>query len=161
MRICAVVVTYNRKALLMECLDALFAQTRPVDEVYLVDNASTDGTRELLAQRGFLERPELHLVELPENLGSSGGYARGFEAAREADCEWIWVMDDDSEPAPDALERLLESPPAADERAVAICPKVTYPDGEINDVMRAELPAPPAAAARLGLSRGPLPGDRR
>jgi rhamnopyranosyl-N-acetylglucosaminyl-diphospho-decaprenol beta-1,3/1,4-galactofuranosyltransferase len=138
MRICAVVVTYNRKALLVECLDALFAQTRPVDEIYLVDNASTDGTRELLEERGFLARPEVRLVELEDNLGSSGGFARGFEVAREADCEWMWVMDDDAEPARDALERLLESPPAADERAVAVCPKVTYPNGEINDVMRAE-----------------------
>jgi len=138
MRICAVVVTYNRKELLMECLDALFAQSRPVDEVYLVDNASTDGTRELLEERGFLSRPELRYIELEDNVGGAGGFARGFEVAREAGCEWVWVMDDDAEPARDALERLLESPPARDERTVAVCPKVAYPNGAINDVMRAE-----------------------
>ncbi|MCD6105633.1 MAG: glycosyltransferase, partial [Thermosipho sp. (in: Bacteria)] len=40
--VCAVVVTYNRKELLLECLEALRKQTRPLDAIYLIDNASTD-----------------------------------------------------------------------------------------------------------------------
>ncbi len=46
--VAAVVVTYNRKVLLKECLDALLAQTRPLDSIIVVDNASTDGTRVFL-----------------------------------------------------------------------------------------------------------------
>ena len=45
-RVTAVVVTYNRKELLVECLEALARQTHPLDRVILVDNASTDDTRE-------------------------------------------------------------------------------------------------------------------
>ena len=37
--VCAVVVTYNRKELLLECLEALRKQTRPVQGIYLIDNA--------------------------------------------------------------------------------------------------------------------------
>jgi glycosyltransferase involved in cell wall biosynthesis len=47
-RVCAVVVTYNRPALLRECLLALQEQTRTVDEILVVDNASTDDTRAML-----------------------------------------------------------------------------------------------------------------
>jgi len=46
--ICAVVATFNRKALLTECLTALLRQSRPLDEIILIDNASTDGTRSWL-----------------------------------------------------------------------------------------------------------------
>ncbi|MCT7481735.1 glycosyltransferase family 2 protein [Aliarcobacter cryaerophilus] len=60
--VCAVVVTYNRKELLIECLDALCKQTRPIDAMYIIDNFSNDGTAELLLENGYL-------AELPpENL---------------------------------------------------------------------------------------------
>ena len=42
--VAAVVVTFNRSRLLLECLQALLTQTRPIDRIILVDNASTDGT---------------------------------------------------------------------------------------------------------------------
>jgi rhamnopyranosyl-N-acetylglucosaminyl-diphospho-decaprenol beta-1,3/1,4-galactofuranosyltransferase len=136
--VCVVVVTYNRSDLLVECLDAVFGQTRPVDEVILVDNASTDGTPELLATSGYLARPEVRYLRLARNVGSSGGFAAGFEAAKSSSSDWLWAMDDDAEPAPDCLRLMLESPPAADPATVCVCPKVVYPDGSLNDVMRAD-----------------------
>ncbi len=54
-RVCAAVVTYNRKALLVECLVALLAQTYAVEQIFFVDNASTDGTEALLRERGLLD----------------------------------------------------------------------------------------------------------
>jgi rhamnopyranosyl-N-acetylglucosaminyl-diphospho-decaprenol beta-1,3/1,4-galactofuranosyltransferase len=138
MTVCALVVTYNRRDLLIGCLDAVLAQTRPVAELILVDNASTDGTPELLRERGYLDRAEVSYLRLDRNLGSSGGFARGFEAARESGADWLWTMDDDAEPTPDCLRLLLESPPAADPRTVCVCPKVVYPDGSLNGVMRAD-----------------------
>ena len=137
MSVCALVVTYNRKALLEECLRAVDAQTVRPTELILVDNASTDGTRERLDELGYVDRPDVRYVRLEENLGSSGGFAHGFEAAREASAEWLWTMDDDAEPAPDCLERLLESPPAREPGTACVCPKVIYADGSLNDVMRA------------------------
>jgi len=138
MTVCALVVTYNRKELLAECLDAVLRQTRPPEDLLVVDNASTDGTPELLRERGYLERPGLRHLRLDENRGSSGGFAHGFEAARASAADWLWVMDDDAEPTPDCLRLLLDSPPAGEPATVCVCPKVVYPDGSLNDVMRAD-----------------------
>lgn len=49
-KVCAVIVTYNRKELLRECLKAVLGQTRPPDHILVVDNASTDGTLEMLRE---------------------------------------------------------------------------------------------------------------
>ena len=135
---CALVVTYNRRELLVRCLDAVLAQTSPVEELLIVDNASTDGTPELLREGGYLGRPGVRHLRLDENRGSSGGFAAGFRASAESDADWLWTMDDDAEPAPDCLAKLLGSPAASDPSTVCVCPKVVYPDGSLNDVMRAD-----------------------
>ncbi len=104
--IAAVVVTYNRKQLLTECLDALLAQTRPIDKIILIDNASTDGTPEILKERGYLANLTIEYVRLPENTGGAGGFYEGVKRGYEADYDWLWLMDDDAEPLIDALERM-------------------------------------------------------
>lgn len=106
-RIAAVVVTYNRRALLEGCLDALVRQERPLDEILVIDNASTDGTAEVLS--GKYNGTVTH-VRLEENVGGAGGFYEGIRLAHEKGHDWIWVMDDDVEPAPDALKALAESP---------------------------------------------------
>lgn len=131
-RVAAAVVTYNRKHLLVECLHAILRQTHPVARLFVIDNASTDGTPELLREHGFLDRSDVVHVRLEENLGGAGGFARAVEVTREVDADWIWLMDDDSEPVPDALERLLAAPPATDASSVALCPKVVYAHGGID-----------------------------
>jgi rhamnopyranosyl-N-acetylglucosaminyl-diphospho-decaprenol beta-1,3/1,4-galactofuranosyltransferase len=98
-----VVVTYNRKALLRECLAALQAQLRDEDEILVVDNASSDGTSELLDK----EFPDVQRLTLPENVGGSGGFYEGMKWAYERGFDWLWLMDDDGRPAPDCLARLL------------------------------------------------------
>ena len=138
MTVVALVVTYNRRDLLVGCLEGAFGQTRPPDRLFLVDNASTDGTPELLRERGFLDRPDLTYLRLGENLGSSGGFAEGVRAAREPASDWLWMMDDDSQPEPDVLERLLAAPHAADPRTVALCPKVVYADGSLDRNQRGD-----------------------
>lgn len=102
-RVCAVVVTFNRKVLLGECLRGLMAQTHAPDRILVIDNASTDGTREMLAA----DFPKLELLALPENGGGSAGFHAGVKAAFERGYDWIWVMDDDVEPHPDCLEAML------------------------------------------------------
>jgi GT2 family glycosyltransferase len=131
MTVAAVVVTYNRRELLARCLAALEAQTRRPDRVVVVDNASTDGTAELLAGHEGLE---VHRLE--RNSGSSGGFAAGIDAARRGEADWLWIMDDDAEPRPDALERLLAAPEAADPATAALCPKVVFADGTLDAPMR-------------------------
>jgi rhamnopyranosyl-N-acetylglucosaminyl-diphospho-decaprenol beta-1,3/1,4-galactofuranosyltransferase len=55
--VAAAVVTHDRKELLLQYLGALLKQTRPVDKIILVDNASTDGMPRLLEERGYLDDP--------------------------------------------------------------------------------------------------------
>ena len=105
--VAAVVVTFNRKELLCECLDALLAQSFPVSRIVLVDNASTDGTSELLAEKGYLERGIFDYFRLPINSGGAGGFHEGVKRAYEAGFDWLWLMDDDVEPMPGALERMI------------------------------------------------------
>jgi len=102
-----VLVTFNRKDLLCECLDALLAQTSPVSTIVLIDNASTDGTADLLAKRGYLDNEVCDYVRLPLNSGGAGGFHEGVKRAYEAGFDWLWLMDDDVEPMPDALHRML------------------------------------------------------
>lgn len=100
----AVVVAYNRRELLMECLGALSAQTRPVDGVIVVDNASTDGTSEVVRRL----HPDVDLVTLSRNTGGAGGFAVGIErAVVSGGADFVWIMDDDTVPTETALEESL------------------------------------------------------
>jgi rhamnopyranosyl-N-acetylglucosaminyl-diphospho-decaprenol beta-1,3/1,4-galactofuranosyltransferase len=107
--VAAVVVTFNRKQLLTECLDALLAQGRPVDRIFVIDNASSDGTPELLEERGYLESPSIYYISLPENVGGAGGFYEGMKRGYDAGFDWLWVMDDDGRPTQNALDVLLNS----------------------------------------------------
>lgn len=100
--VCAVVVTHNRRDLLEQCLDRLQAQSRPPDGILVIDNASTDGTSDLLARR---EGIEVH--HMPENLGGAGGFEHGVAAAHEAGYEWMWLLDDDTLVEETCLDALL------------------------------------------------------
>lgn len=102
----AVIVTYNRKALLLKCLAAVAAQTRRPDGIIIVDNASTDGTLDHLASEGWLHRDGVELLALDHNAGGAGGFAAGLARAVEVGADWVWMMDDDAEPHLDALEVL-------------------------------------------------------
>jgi len=107
--VAAVVVTYNRSKLLVDCLDHLLKQSRPVDRIIVVDNGSTDGTCEILNQKGFLANPVLDYLSLGKNYGNSGGLFRGISHALNEKPDWIWVMDDDANPDGYALQRILEN----------------------------------------------------
>lgn len=130
-RVHAAVVTYNRGALLVECLDALLAQSSPLAKVVVIDNASTDGTPELLRERGLLDQDAVTYERLERNLGSSGGFARAIDLAREG-ADWIWVMDDDAEPTGTALEELLASRWADDPGTMMLAQNVVNPGGSLQ-----------------------------
>src|SRR5260221_2165012 len=104
--VAAVVVTYNRKELLARCLEAIRAQSRPCERVFIVDNASTDGTPEYLAAAALMG-DSIQYIRLPANSGSAGGFHEGMRRAYESGYDWLWLMDDDGCPAPDRLEDLL------------------------------------------------------
>lgn len=106
--VAAVVVTYNRKILLQECLDAILNQSYPVSKIILIDNASTDGTGAFLKENGYLDKSGIDYRLMDKNLGGSGGFYEGLRIAREdMGCDWVWIMDDDTIPTENCLEKLL------------------------------------------------------
>ena len=129
MGVCAVVVTYNRRALLLECLAAVAAQTVPVDRVLVVDNASTDGTAALVRDA----HPGVELLELPENGGSAGGFHAGMRQAHAAGFEWLWLMDDDTIPSPTALQELLAAAASLPDGPPALlASRIVWTDGRLH-----------------------------
>lgn len=129
--VCAVVLTYNRRDLLARCLDHLEAQSRAPDRVLVIDNASSDSTAELLAAREGIE-----VMRLSENLGSSGGFGRGIQAAYEGGDDWIWLLDDDTLPQPDCLAALLAGAARAPRAPDVLASVVRWKDGRLHPMNR-------------------------
>ncbi|MCD8019194.1 MAG: glycosyltransferase family 2 protein [Clostridiales bacterium] len=105
----AIVVTYNRKELLQECLDALLLQTVPLSKVIVFNNCSTDGTEKLFAPGAKYYNTVCDLVNSDSNLGGAGGFSEGVRIASQYNFDWVWIMDDDTIPEPTALEELIKS----------------------------------------------------
>lgn len=125
-RVVAVVVAYNRRELLVDALDALAAQTRPVDAVVVVDNASTDGSGD--AARAHPSVPEV--LALTRNTGGAGGFAAGLAhavVARRA--HLVWLMDDDTIPTPHALQALLDARAGYGSPVAVAGSRVVWTDG--------------------------------
>lgn len=102
--IASVTTAYNGAHALVGNLDALIGQSHPLHEIIVVDNASTDGTHALLAA----QYPQVTVLRMPQNLGTGGALAAGLAyAALEKRHDWVWMFDQDSVPAPDALEAML------------------------------------------------------
>ncbi len=122
-----VVVNYNGAAFVAECLDALDAQQdAPAYQVWVVDNGSTDGSRELLrARRG------VRLIESPTNLGFAGGNNLALAEVR---TPYAVLLNNDAVPEPGWLKSLV-APFAVDGPGMAaVVGKVLLmdPPGVIN-----------------------------
>ena len=100
------VVTYNRLPLLRQCLAALTSQTALGLTIFLIDNASTDGTAEAVAA---MTLPNLVYRNTGKNLGGAGGFAYGVREAALAGYDALWLMDDDTLPTPTALAEFLQA----------------------------------------------------
>ncbi|SAL09483.1 Galactofuranosyl transferase GlfT1 [Caballeronia arvi] len=128
-KVAAIVVSFNRRVLLQECVEGLLNQTRPVDEIFVIDNGSNDGSREYLASIEA-KYDNITAVFSAQNLGGAGGFSTGLITAFEKGFDWYWLMDDDAEPMSDALEKLMSSEHATREDVVAMCGAVCSIDGQ-------------------------------
>jgi GT2 family glycosyltransferase len=135
-KVAAVVVTYNRVDKLGRVLDSILAQSRGVDQLIVIDNASTDTTPQLLAV--YQDDPRVEVVRLETNTGGAGGFAAGMERAYERGADWVWIMDDDCYTDETALEKLLAGHASAETelgRPVPYsCSLVRYTDGSICEM---------------------------
>jgi len=142
----AVVVTYNRRHLLLESLAAVLAQSRAPDAVIVVDNASADGTADAV-RKAF---PGVRLAELARNSGGAGGFAAGVALALAGAADLIWLMDDDTVPEPGALAALLAARDRMSAQAARppalIASRVLWTDGRAHP-MNTPRPKPFVAKA--------------
>src|SRR3546814_4774963 len=74
--VCAIILTYNREELLQTCLSAVIGQSVPCDYIVVVDNASIDGTAQVLSHARY---QDVQVCRLHNNTGASGGFSLGFQ----------------------------------------------------------------------------------
>jgi GT2 family glycosyltransferase len=131
--IAAIVVTFNRKKQLLECLNGLINQTRTLNAIFIIDNSSRDGTEMELYNNDYIkeiptqkesgifktetllpspskkkgENLKIVYLRLPINEGGAGGFYEGIKLGYELGFDWLWLMDDDGLPEKQALKHLL------------------------------------------------------
>ena len=128
----AVVVTYNRLELLKQCVAALEAQTAGCD-ILIIDNASTDGTERYGEEK---QGPGLVYERLKENTGGAGGFQYGVRWGTEQGYNYLWLMDDDTLPEKEALEKLLEAGVALENRYGWLSSMTLWTDGNLCGMNR-------------------------
>lgn len=103
-KILAVVVTYNRKDMLIKCIQHLLAQTFPFLDILIIDNNSTDGTEQAI---NSYMCDQIEFIKLPTNIGGAGGFNYGMKEAVLRGYEYCWVMDDDCFADKEALNEFI------------------------------------------------------
>lgn len=97
--ISVIIPTWNRKAVIERALRSIYSQSRPADEVIVIDDGSTDNTQAIIKEKF----PQAHYI-YQENSGVSAARNRGI---LEANGEWIAFLDSDDEWLPTKLESQL------------------------------------------------------
>ena len=128
-KVIAIVVTYNRKQLLKECVNALINQDYKNCDVLIVDNASTDGTREYIEEE--MENNRVHYVNTGSNLGGAGGFNYGMKEAYKLGCDFMWIMDDDCIVHKNSLTELINADKQLKGKYGFLSSKVLWKDNTI------------------------------
>jgi len=124
--IAAIVVTYNRKPLLLECIEALSQHGEEID-IFIIDNASTDGT--LFELRFLIESKKIKYFNTKENLGGAGGFNYGVkQVMQEGGYKYLWLMDDDTIITSNTLPELLNAAEILQDNFGFLCSYVEWID---------------------------------
>lgn len=97
MKIVSIIITYNRKELLEKNLIRVLGQSIKHD-VFVYDNASTDGTDLYLKEKGFFNNPNFSYYKSFDNVGGAGGFHNALKITLEKGYDFFWLMDDDGSP---------------------------------------------------------------
>lgn len=123
-RVAVVVVNFNEVDLTRDCLHSVAGQRPAPEPIILVDNGSTDAsTRALRA-----EFPDVVILRSDTNLGFAGGANLGLRHALERQCDWVWLLNNDTQCEEGALEELLTEA-GSDERVGAVGSTLVCDDG--------------------------------
>jgi rhamnosyltransferase len=100
-KVAAYITSYNDLNAVERCITAIKQQTYFVEDIYVIDNS-----KERL-KSPFLERDRVIVDTRPENIGIAAGIAVGIKWAIDREYDFLWTFDQDSEPLPDVLEKLV------------------------------------------------------
>ncbi len=128
----AVVVTYNRKELLKEAIEALLNQYYTNCKVLVIDNASTDGTREYIDS--LVDEQKVIYKNTGANLGGAGGFNFGMKEAAKLGADFIWLMDDDCIVHKHTLSNLIIADGKLNGDYGFLSSKVLWKDGNICEM---------------------------
>jgi GT2 family glycosyltransferase len=119
----AIVVNWNGRELLEPCISTLLASTYPNLSVVVVDNASTDGSQDFVRSHF----PTVRLLANDRNLRFAGGANTGVRLALDENADYVLVLNNDTEMAPETVAALVA---AARERprAAFLGPMIYYAD---------------------------------
>ena len=126
-RIVAIVVTYNRKKILKECIEALLKSETPCD-ILIVDNNSTDNTYNYISK--YISDRVIY-KNTGENLGGAGGFNFGMKEAIRLGYSYLWLMDDDVIVNENALSKLMDADKALNGNYGFLSSKVFFTDGKL------------------------------
>lgn len=125
--VAAIVVTYNRKDLLLECIDRLMKLNNTKADIIVVDNASTDGTGDLL--KALTDSGSVIYCNTGSNTGGAGGFRFGMIEALRRGYKYLWLMDDDAFVSADSLDELLKADSELDGRYGFLSGMAKWTDG--------------------------------
>ena len=100
-----VICNYNKKEYVLRCIQSVLESDTQDYSIYVVDNASTDGSADaILARYGV----QVTVLKNPENLGGSGGFNRGIRHALSQNHTYIWCLDNDTLVDEHALSSMIQ-----------------------------------------------------
>lgn len=106
-KVSVIIVTYNRLSLLKECVDNLVNQNINLDNIFIVNNNSSDGTKEYL--NNISKSTVVSPINLTDNIGGAGGFSYGLKCAyTESESDYFLIMDDDTMVEKDTIQKLVE-----------------------------------------------------
>lgn len=132
MKITAIILTYNRKDMLVRCLEGVMSQKAATD-IIVVDNGSTDGTSGMFTgPDAIYTNKKIHYYNSGMNIGCAGGFSYGIRKAAELGYDLVWLMDDDCVPSDAALSEMLKYAEQYEGTLGFLSSKVLWKDGSVS-----------------------------
>ena len=100
-----VICNYNKREFVLECIRSILESRVQNFDIYMVDNASSDGSAEAV-KKEFPDR--VTVIENSENLGGSGGFNTGLRVVRDKGYRYFMCLDDDAQVDENAINALYE-----------------------------------------------------
>jgi GT2 family glycosyltransferase len=124
-KLSVVIVNYNTRDLVSQCIDSLKREAAKLPfEIILVDNASTDGSCEVIESKF----PSVRIIRNGHNLGFAAANNQGLAVAQG---EFLLLLNSDTIVVPGSLDQMCDAAELNPEVGI-VCPKLLYPDGSLQ-----------------------------